>query len=406
MEPNRQITVSLAASTVEPTSTPDGVQFIEGRLVDQDIRLQDDWKQNPEPVFLQFSVTDTGRGLSEEESRSLFTRFSQASPRTHIHYGGSGLGLFISRRLTELQGGSIGLISRRKAGSTFSFYIKARRTKPMLRRKGSLPTVFPEDIRHRPNTPLISLPQLRKAPSYQLEHSKGKYTDRSGASDQKPSRRSPPRSFEKFPRQEGNSKFLSLPETVEISGSEESGTLQETLHVLVVEDNLVNQRVLAQQLRTLGCVVSVANHGREALDILPRTRRWNFEDTSLYCARQTSSTATASPDISQDDEESPQSLKLHLVLMDWEMPVMNGLIAVAQIRQFEKIGLMKGRVPVIGVTANVRQQQIETALAAGMDDVVSKPFRVAELLDRMRTLVAKMAKESHEVVSGQGDGQE
>ena len=75
-------------------------------------------------------------------------------------------------------------------------------------------------------------------------------------------------------------------------------------------------------------------------------------------------------------------IELSLILMDWEMPIMNGLTAVAKIRELEQDGLLNGRVPVIGVTANVRQQQIETAMQAGMDDVVGKPFRVAELLAR------------------------
>ncbi|OAL45667.1 hypothetical protein IQ07DRAFT_661792 [Pyrenochaeta sp. DS3sAY3a] len=400
MEPNRHVTVTLAASTVEPKSTPDGVQFIEGRLVDQDSRLQDDWKQNPELVFLQFSVTDTGRGLSEEESRSLFTRFSQASPRTHIHYGGSGLGLFISRRLTELQGGSIGLVSKRKEGSTFSFYIKARRTKPALLRKGSLPTIFPEDIRHRPNTPLINLPRLPKAPSYKVGIARKDNADRFHAPIQNPDGESSPSAFEQNLHPESNSRFVSLPKQAETSESKQEEMAEETLHVLVVEDNLVNQRVLAKQLRNLGCVVSVANHGREALDILPKTTRWNFDDTPLYCTQRSPSPIT-STETTQLHREIPQPLELHLVLMDWEMPVMNGLTAVAQIRQFEKIGLMRGRVPVIGVTANVRQQQIETAMAAGMDDVVSKPFRVAELLGRMMSLVAKMARERQEGGAGQ-----
>ena len=74
-----------------------------------------------ETLFLTFAVADTGRGLSEQEKSTLFGRFTQASPRTHINYGGSGLGLFISRRLTELQGGAIGLASEPKKGSTFTF---------------------------------------------------------------------------------------------------------------------------------------------------------------------------------------------------------------------------------------------------------------------------------------------
>jgi CheY-like chemotaxis protein len=80
--------------------------------------------------------------------------------------------------------------------------------------------------------------------------------------------------------------------------------------------------------------------------------------------------------------------------MDWEMPIMNGLTAVAEIRRLETNGLLKGRIPVIGVTANVRQQQIDTAMQAGMDDVVGKPFRVAELLVRMRGVVQGLTQDA------------
>jgi hypothetical protein len=73
-------------------------------------------------------VQDTGRGLSDADQKLLFTRFSQASPRTHIDYGGSGLGLFISRRLTQMHGGAIGFFSKAGLGSTFSFYVKSRRS--------------------------------------------------------------------------------------------------------------------------------------------------------------------------------------------------------------------------------------------------------------------------------------
>lgn len=79
-------------------------------------------------MYIIITVQDTGRGLSGHERDLLFHRFSQASPRTHIQYGGNGLGLFISRRLAELQGGAIGFSSDPGKGSTFSFYVKARRS--------------------------------------------------------------------------------------------------------------------------------------------------------------------------------------------------------------------------------------------------------------------------------------
>ena len=73
------------------------------------------------------AVRDTGRDLSLHEKNLLFRRFSQVSAKTHIEYGGSGLGLFISRQVTELQGGEIGVASEADVGSKFAFYCKAVR---------------------------------------------------------------------------------------------------------------------------------------------------------------------------------------------------------------------------------------------------------------------------------------
>jgi CheY-like chemotaxis protein len=254
-------------------SVPGGIHFNEEKLVGDDHHLKDDWKQDKDLVFIQFSVKDTGRGLSEEERGSLFTRFSQASPRTHIHYGGSGLGLFISRRLTELQGGAIGLESEPKKGSTFSFYIKTRRIKLAMLRTGSMLSFLPEDVRHRPQTPLTNTsrpPPFSRTSSHRTDD---------GVCATPPSPR--------LLRQSSFHRRSSLPSLDspleasdpsslhDIQEVERAQDVPETMHVLVVEDNLVNQRVLAKQLRNLGCVVNVANHGREAIDFLERTVHWN-----------------------------------------------------------------------------------------------------------------------------------
>lgn len=395
---NRQITINLAASVAEPTSIPGGVQFIDTKLVSENHHLENDWKKG-KTSFIKFSVSDTGRGLTQEQTTSLFQRFSQASPRTHVHYGGSGLGLFISRRLTELQGGSIGLVSEYKKGSTFSFYIKARRVQPAMLRKGSLPDVFPEDIRHRNQTSTLNLPRdpppiiheasQENSQSWRHAHSSPKPSPDPSAPP--PVAISPP-SEEQLPTppiSASTSDGLGLPPPLDFAELKRTKSIPETLHVLVVEDNLVNQKVLAKQLRNLGCIVSVANHGRESLDFLPKTTRWNHDVYSARSSSRRPSIQVPSPSDMfhnlPDHTEAP--IELSLILMDWEMPIMNGLTAVAKIRELEQDGLLNGRVPVIGVTANVRQQQIETAMQAGMDDVVGKPFRVAELLARMRGIV-------------------
>ncbi|KAG9185818.1 hypothetical protein G6011_07149 [Alternaria panax] len=390
LEPTtKRVTVTLNASATEPTSSPVGIQFNDERLVGQDSHLEDDWKSSQELCYLQFSVTDTGRGLSDEEKRSLFTRFSQASPRTHIHYGGSGLGLFISRRLTELQGGSIGVASESGRGSTFSFYIKSRRARPVMARKGSLPHVFPEDVKHRQPIPLVSL--ARQSPP--LRKSISEAGQRSDSASPNARYRSIQSRSSQTEHSHVRPEALGLPEGPDLQELKRTKGIPDTLHVLIVEDNLINQRVLAKQLRNLGCVVSVANHGQEALDFLPKTTLWNNDHPMSNSIVLKEIFHIPSTEPIPDGYNDTLPVELSLILMDWEMPIMNGLAAVAEIRKLEKQGLLKERVPIIGVTANVRQQQIEQAMATGMDDVVGKPFRVAELLVRMRGIVAGMEPE-------------
>jgi CheY-like chemotaxis protein len=122
----------------------------------------------------------------------------------------------------------------------------------------------------------------------------------------------------------------------------------------------VNQKVLQRQLENRGITTHVANHGGEAIDKLKLSSYWKN---------------------SGDD-----ALDIGVVLMDKEMPVMDGLQCTSRIREFEKQGLLKSHVPIIAVTANARSEQIATLLAAGMDDVLSKPFRIVELIPKIEEL--------------------
>ena len=135
------------------------------------------------------------------------------------------------------------------------------------------------------------------------------------------------------------------------------------LEVLLVEDNLVNQKVLSKQLLKAGCTVHLANHGQEALDQLRSSTLWSANNAI--------------------------GIPLNVILMDVEMPVMNGMTAVRHIREMQASGEVIGHVPVIAVTANARPEQVEASLQGGMDDVMPKPFLMRELLPKMERLVAK-----------------
>lgn len=306
----RNIVVSIGASNARPTTAEANVSYFPSRLQRKDLTADEGEWGSGDNIFLHFTVQDTGRGLDESEKTLLFQRFRQASPRTHVQYGGSGLGLFISRELTELQGGEIGVASERGIGSTFAFYIKARRVEDM-----------PAD------TPIAAtVNSLRRsssnstATSFTVEnrrHAVGMSVYRSNA---------------KGRRRASAITSPAIPSTSMLDYTK--------LKALIVEDNLVNQRVLQKQLRNIGLDAEVANHGGEALEILKTSKFWTGRETD--------------------------GIDLAIILMDLEMPVMDGLTCARTIRNLERAGSITKHVPIIAVTANVRLEQIEMAISAGM----------------------------------------
>jgi len=270
----------------EPTTTSFGTE------TDINYNITDNSRSD---FFLSFSVADTGMGLTESQTALLFNRFAQASPKTHIEYGGSGLGLFISRQITEMLDGQIGVTSIPGVGSTFAFYIRAQRV-----------------TRPPPLTPAVD-------PSIRLSSSLGLVAE------------------EKYRQPAIN---LSTGRAVKVKETDSPPVSQTTsTSVLVVEDNIVNQRVLCKQLRHRGFLVHSANHGREALD-------------AMFAKRiQT--------------DQSPKA-GFNVVLCDIEMPIMNGIEFTKEVRRLESVGELEGHVPILGVTANVRSTQVSGALETGM----------------------------------------
>lgn len=201
-EAERTVTISCGVSQKRPSEKDLDVEFVPAGIA----RDRSHTMVSGEEIFLIFTVSDTGCGFGEEQKGRIFERFSQASPRTHSKYGGSGLGLFISREMIELQGGEIGVKSSPGHGATFAFYIAARTA----------------------NAPL---PKPRSA-----------------------------------------STLLSKTRSIDNAGAKFS--------ILVVEDNLVNQKVLRMQLQRLGHEVYVVSHGLEALDFLRTTSCWRGNSES------------------------------------------------------------------------------------------------------------------------------
>ncbi|GAB7329823.1 hypothetical protein MBLNU13_g01541t1 [Cladosporium sp. NU13] len=329
----RKISVTVGASVERPAISNDGLEYLaDPNPKDPSIpRAADE-------LYLSVTVKDTGRGITPDEMKGLFQRFMQASPKTYIKYGGSGLGLFISRELASRQGGQIGVASEPGVGSTFSFYVQSHVcTAPQA--KGS---------RHTPWSATSSgARRLSKASVLPAATTAGEKLQNHVTHD---------------------------------SAVRKAGELDDTFatgtHLLVVEgeyhsilvliilianllDNLINQRVMSQQLRRAGYVVAIANHGLEALEHLKKSRH----------------------------ADPRNGAALDLVLCDVEMPTMDGLEFMRTVREMETQGTLKGHLPVIAVTANARAEQQALALEAGMDSVVTKPFRLLELLPELKRVM-------------------
>jgi CheY-like chemotaxis protein len=126
--------------------------------------------------------------------------------------------------------------------------------------------------------------------------------------------------------------------------------------ILVVEDNVINRKILSRKLVELGFQIIEANNGQEALNA--------FQNSTVDC-----------------------------ILMDQEMPVMDGNSATKLIRQLEKGS--DAHIPILGVTANVRPVQQSEMLEAGVDDIIHKPFRTEELVAKISQFVASTVEVTH-----------
>ena len=129
---------------------------------------------------------------------------------------------------------------------------------------------------------------------------------------------------------------------------------------------MVNQRVLKKQLQLQGYIVYTADNGQEAFDFIQTTQHWKGSTSS------------------QPRVNEP---RIDVILMDIEMPIVNGLECASMIRAAQEDGSIDKHLHIIAVTANARPEQLKRARETGMDDAVPKPFRVRELaavIERLR----------------------
>ena len=350
----------------------------------------------PEQVAVRFDIRDTGIGIPEHLQQRIFESFSQADGSTTRQFGGTGLGLTIARRLAEMMGGTLDVTSAEGAGSTFSFTarfaVAAGAAQPRPAQTADLRGIHVLIVDDNATNREILQEQCgrwgmtssnahngREAlTSLRAGHAQGRPYDlvildhhmpemdglTAAAQMQSEADLAATRVIlltsvdSDCANQPGITRTLTKPvrsgELQQIIGEVMGATYQEpttpdaplrvaklTGHVLVAEDNPVNQELARSMLETLGCRVTLVGNGAAAVAAVEKTR-------------------------------------FDVVLMDVQMPGMDGLVATATIRQKEA-RTRGARVPIIALTANAFVQDREACLTSGMDDYVAKPFTMEKL---------------------------
>jgi signal transduction histidine kinase/ActR/RegA family two-component response regulator/HPt (histidine-containing phosphotransfer) domain-containing protein len=275
----QQILVNLGNNAVKFTQQGEVKLSFTSKIIDKD------------KIILTCDVRDTGIGMTQEQMQGLFSAFSQADTSTTRKYGGTGLGLAICKQLTQLMQGDISVISDVDVGSCFSFFVTLERSDN---------TAYLDDGMR------TNLDRRNVSPV----------------------------------NDDGFALNLNTAMIAEEKIADEG--LLVGIHFLLVEDNEINQELVDEILTSKGGVVTIANHGEEAIKLL---------------AEQT----------------------FDCVLMDCQMPIMDGYDATLIIRGDEKLqGL-----PIIAMTANMMEKDLERAKDCGMNDIIGKPINIT---DMMKTL--------------------
>ena len=403
--------------------TGNALKFTEHGEVAVNVRTE---SQSASETMLHFVVRDTGIGIPKEKQALVFEAFRQADNSTTRTYGGTGLGLAISSQLVQLMGGRIWLESEPGKGSTFHFTAnfgvsKAVVVRPALRALidlEGLPVLVVDDnatnrqllhemLAHWHMKPAATESGRKALGAMQLAKDSGAsfpliIVDRNmpdmdgfaviekirldpglgGASIMMLSSGSKEGDYQRC-RELGVAAYLTKPvqqsallnaivtamdklapkETPRSAATEPAALDLRTLHVLLAEDNPVNQKLAIRLLEKRHCTVQVVKTGGEVLAALNKA---NFD----------------------------------VVLMDLQMPEMDGLEATARIRQEESH--TGKRVPILALTAHSMKGDRERCIQGGMDGYISKPIQRKELYAEIDRVVAPLPRSPNSKVQAAG----
>ena len=313
---------------------------------------------------VRFSVQDSGIGVTPEQKAKIFEAFSQADSSTNRKFGGTGLGLTISRKLVQLMGGELDLESEYGVGTTFFFELELEEVVPA----SALPEAFKRvsTAYYHPESMFTKAADgyIRKYLAFvdfdYIDGSELAEISRHGSKivliakvRHKDAIREVSDAFSRVIYEPVN--YTKIKKAVASAAiGEEAQTEKEEknetfpgVRALVAEDNVINQKLIHRTLANLGIRVTVANNGEEALQM-------------------------------REEKE------FDIILMDIQMPVMNGIEATRAILEYEKQHGV-AHIPIVALTANALKGDRERFLAEGMDEYASKPIEV----DVIKSLLKK-----------------